>query len=150
MAATSWPEDTLGPASALATVGERLRLATLRFRDPPFQHSRPAKAQLPRRPALRTRQGQCTPGPQVDVGDGVFLALQVQNLALARDLGCRSTWRRCESVCVCALLHTVFEGGAKSGRPNLVPGTWPVSGQLRGQQHNTEPRAQSCWGHTSP
>lgn len=83
MAATSWPEDTLGPATALATVGERLRLATLRFRDPPFQHSRPAKAQLPRRPALRTRQGQCTPGLQVDVGDGVFLALQVQNLAIA-------------------------------------------------------------------
>ena len=77
MAATSWPEDTLGPATALATVGERLRLATLRFRDPPFQHSRPAKAQLPRRPSVRTRQGQCTPGLQVDVGDGVFLALQV-------------------------------------------------------------------------
>ena len=83
MAATSRPEDRQGPATALAAVGERLRLATLRFRDPPFQHSLPAKAQLPRRPVLRTRQGHCTQGQRVDVGDGMFLALQVQNLALA-------------------------------------------------------------------
>lgn len=80
MAATSWPEDTPGPATALATVGERLRLATLRFRDPSYQQALPAKGQLLRRPALRTRQGQCTPGLHVDIGDGVFVALQVQIL----------------------------------------------------------------------
>lgn len=86
-------EDERGePRSVLATMAERLRLASQHVRRPGLQQAQPPAAPLPRRPQLLARPRQRVPGLQVDAGDGIFVALQAR---------CRS----CAACCACGRLR---------------------------------------------
>jgi len=145
-------EDERGePRSALATMAERLRLASQHVRRPGLQQAQPPAAPLPRRPQLLARPRQRVPGLQVDAGDGIFVALQARcrsralpaarevasTLALAPGAMSKAPARR-QSSCVPA---SVEHAPVHTSQPLLPSSCGPDLTRLQSLSEKEEPRA---------